>query len=383
MKQEVIFTPWRSIRDGLVEATGSTSSYAESLATPCLTCSTAPCCTHLPIHTFHVGTLGDLNYAGYLLNFAHIRLGIGPSGEWSVYYAYPCRFLDQSSFSCSLHDTPEQPRVCVNYNPFGCWYRKGFTSADSAEIVLVDRARFSALTTILRFDEHQILVDAPDFDSVRRALAGVVDGPMPDTDPARTIPQQDATFDGWVADGQRDRGAEVLTGDIGVINAAETGAHAPCDGCSAPCCDTLVFPHDVPTGATGLDWFRFCLGFPGIELSIGPMHWSLVVKSPCQHLRNGRCAVYGLPERPLQCRYFDEWKCSFRIEFGRERPPSTFRIRLEHYDALLSCFDLDGSGSVVAVSTYEDMRSHVEAHIRSGSVVANTVVRNELMAVSN
>jgi hypothetical protein len=362
MKQTVTLTPWRSIRDGIVARAEASHDYQESLASPCLSCTTSPCCSHLPLHTFRANTLGDVNYAGYLLNFAHLRIGIGRSGEWSVYYVYPCRHLDRVAFTCALHDTPEQPRVCANYNPYGCWYRKAFTSADSAELILLDRARFAELTKILHFDEQQRLVDAPEFDHVRAVLAHIVVGPDSDTDPAvATPPMPDAVFDNWISGAQNGEAGD----DMPLLSAANASATTPCDGCSAPCCETLVFPQGVPTAASGFDWFRFCLGFPGIELSVSADQWSLVVKSRCQHLQNGRCAIYGKPERPLFCRYYDAWKCTYRIEFGRPRPPASFRVRAEQYDALLQCFDLDHAGSLVAASTFEDQRAHVEAAIRA------------------
>lgn len=375
MKQAVTFTPWRSIRDGFVAPTGAVQSYTQSLASPCASCSTTPCCTHLPLHNFRVSTLGDLNYAGYLLNFAHIRLAIGRSGEWSVYYSYPCRYLDTVSAQCTIHDTPEQPRICVNYNPYGCWYRKTFASADSSEIVLMDRARFARLAEMLQFDEHQRLIDAPDFDTVRDALAGILVGADDDTAPEiATPPKPDAAFDGWIAELQADPPAqappEPLADAEVVMSASETRSVSPCTDCSAPCCETLVFPQGVPSAASGFDWFRFCLGYPGIELSIGPDQWSLVVKSTCQHLRDGQCSIYGKPERPLFCRYYDEWKCTYRVEFGRTRPPATFRVRLDQFDALLECFDLDATGAVVAASSHDAMRAHVEATVRAAAVAA-------------
>ena len=370
MKQAVTFTPWRSIRDGVVAPTGASQSYEASLASPCLSCSTSPCCTHLPIHNFRVSSFGDLNYAGYLLNFAHLRLAIGRNGDWSVYYAYPCRFLDRTSFTCSLHDTPEQPRVCANYNPYGCWYRKTFASADSPELLLIDRARFAVLTGLLRFDEHQRLVDAPDFDLVREAVSGVLVAPDEDTEPDVAIPSlADPAFDDSIANVRTKAAADTAIGPVAVtlISAADAGSNSPCDGCSAPCCETLVFPQGVPSAASGFDWFRFCLGFPGIELSISQDQWSLVLKTRCQHLQDGRCSIYGKPERPLFCRYYDEWKCTYRIEFGSTPPPTTFRVRLDQYDALLDCFDLDVTGNVVGMSAHDAMRAHVEASIR-GSV---------------
>src|SRR4051812_29338273 len=118
-------------------------SLREARESPCMTCATSPCCTHVPLHTFQIRTLRDLDHAIYLLNFERIVLGLAPSGEWSVYYKYPCRFLDRSNpgnYLCTIHATPLQPQICVNYSPFTCWYKRALTPGLSGEFLTVDRA---------------------------------------------------------------------------------------------------------------------------------------------------------------------------------------------------------------------------------------------------
>ena len=108
---------------------GQRLSLADARRSPCLTCSTSPCCTHLPLDSFTMTALMDLDNARYLLNFADIDLGLAPSGEWSVYYARPCRFLDPGDATCTIHATERQPNICATYNPYSCWYRLVFQPA--------------------------------------------------------------------------------------------------------------------------------------------------------------------------------------------------------------------------------------------------------------
>ena len=68
-------------------------SFQEAKASPCSTCDATPCCQYLPLQTFTVSGLADVDYAGYLLNFDDIELGIAPDGTWSAYYRQACRFL--------------------------------------------------------------------------------------------------------------------------------------------------------------------------------------------------------------------------------------------------------------------------------------------------
>src|SRR3982751_3749656 len=92
-------------------------SYTEAVVPPCATCATSPCCRYLPVQTFALATLTDVDYARYLLNFDNIALGVGADGNWSVYYRQACRFLDPDTSACALHGTPDKPHVCTQYNP--------------------------------------------------------------------------------------------------------------------------------------------------------------------------------------------------------------------------------------------------------------------------
>lgn len=95
-------------------------NYQDAIKSPCASCMTSPCCTHLPLHTFLLSRLIDLDHAIYVLNFDRIELGLSSSGEWSVYYSYACRFLNNQDYNCTIHDNLEQPKICVHYNPYSC-----------------------------------------------------------------------------------------------------------------------------------------------------------------------------------------------------------------------------------------------------------------------
>src|SRR5437879_9821309 len=98
--------------------------YRQAMESPCMSCPTSPCCTYLPLHKFRIQSLTELDHAVYLLNFDRIELGLSQEGDWSVYYQATCRFLDPDNFGCTIHDTPEQPHICVQYNPYQCWYKR-------------------------------------------------------------------------------------------------------------------------------------------------------------------------------------------------------------------------------------------------------------------
>lgn len=374
MEQRVEIQPWRSIRAGARSAPTQTLSYAEGRASPCATCATSPCCTHLPIHTFTVSTLAELDHAAYLLNFERIRLGIRPDGEWSTYYVHPCRFLDRTTFGCTVHDTDRQPQICRSYNPYQCWYKRALTADVGGDFLLVDRSRLELLLGLVQVDDQRDIVGMPTWDELAAAFEGVSDPPVDDS---AEPPLADPVFDGWVASSRSSHGlagrrlrVSETTGPLGFD---DESLASPCTGCSAPCCETLSFPHGAPANRSSLDFLRFCLGFPGVELTLTDAGWWLTVKTRCRHLADGRCAIYGRPERPLQCRYFDEWKCTYRHEFGEERPAGSLRIRYEQYDAVLAGLSFDASGAVTSVPPVDQLRTLVEDAMATTAAGAGTL----------
>ena len=121
-----------------VESVPVTLSFRQALVSPCASCSGTPCCSYLPLKTFRLATLTDVDEALYLLNFDNIELGVVPDGTWSVYYRQTCRFNDQTSGACTLHGTSAKPHVCVQYNPYTCFYRGALSEAGSSSYLRID-----------------------------------------------------------------------------------------------------------------------------------------------------------------------------------------------------------------------------------------------------
>lgn len=345
--------PWNSIAESDRGRRLLPLQIDEALESPCKSCSTSPCCTHLPLTTFQVTSLLELDHAAYLLNFDRIELGLSAGGEWSAYYALPCRFLDRSTFTCSIHNTPEQPEICVNYNPYGCWYKRVFTTRDSSEFVRIDRPRLALLTAQIEFDDDRQIVSVPVWDDIVALMAAHDDQAK---DPAPEPPTSDPMIEQWQA--------LVLTPSA---EAPATRARSfaelrdPCNGCDAFCCSTLVFPQALPQHTSSFDYLRFCLGFPGVGLVISNGVWSLSIKTSCRHLQAGRCSIYGQAERPLICKYYDAMKCDYRVQFGEVRPEHSMQVQLDQYDALLACLSFDDNGNLLELPILEELRGSVEA----------------------
>lgn len=380
--------PWETIRAGVIEpVTPRALDYRSAVEeSPCDSCSTATCCTYLPLHTFEVSTLMDVSYVGYLLNFDRIRLGLSSAGKWSAYYVEPCGFLDRTTLRCTVHGTSKQPRICSHYNPYSCWYRPTLGAMVTSDFVLVDRTRFAWLRDRFEFDDNRRLVALPRWSETLDAFADLSDDraapPRDSRDPVR---------DEWVHLAITGRPKPLLPADPtsrlddGAPDApggAEAGGTSPntrvptvrpyaghetvdrCDGCSAPCCDTLTFGQAPPTTVSALDHLRFSLGFPGIELLIDDAQWWVVVKTRCQHLDRGRCSIYGEAERPLQCTYYDAAKCTYVGEFATPRPAHALRVKYDDFDRVAEGVAVDDDGHVIAIEPVAWLRERVESRWR-------------------
>jgi len=328
---------------------------AEALEPPCLTCETSPCCTYLPLRTFEMKTLQDVDYARYLLNFEAIELGVASSGDWSVYYRRPCRHLDTETLGCGVHAQPEQPSVCQHYNPYSCWYRKALVPVVSPDFFRIDRGRLEVLASTMLFDDARTIVKVADWDELTARFAEL---PVVETVPSASAP--DPVLERWRAEAV---GTVPTSDPVRVTMASLAGS--PCDSCSAPCCDTLTFAATPPATVASVDFLRFVLGFPGAEVGVaGDGTWQTVVKTRCRHLVDGRCSIYGQPERPILCSYFDANHCTTRVTFGRTRPASFVRVRFEQLPVFEDLFHVDAAGNVVKVPTTEEIRDAIESRWR-------------------
>jgi hypothetical protein len=351
-------TPWNSIAEGIVDTQESRLDHTQALESPCATCATSPCCTHLPLQTFKVTNLTELDHAIYALNFERIQLGLSATGEWSVYYCYPCRFLDREDYVCQVHNTPEQPQICAHYNPFPCWYKRAFTQSVTDEFLQIDRQRLEFVVPQILFDDSRTIVQVPVWEDLVANLANLVPWePVQAGEPLATEP----IFDLW-----REL---TLNPDGRTAESQQAFAYSdfedPCDSCAAYCCKTLVFPQGLPTNVANLDYYGFVLGFPGVELGVADDSWSIVVHTTCRHLTENRCSIYGQPDRPLICRYYDAHKCTYRINMGRPRPAGFVRVKLEQFDWLTESFGFDGDGNIVQGPSVDQVRSQIEGNWRS------------------
>jgi hypothetical protein len=228
-----------------------------------------------------------------------------------------------------------------------------FTKSLTEDFIRIDRPRLEYIFAHLAFDDDRNLIKIPDWQTL---LDGIAEIPLKSAAPLREPPLHDPVMELWQQQVVKPGQSEPETQQRYDIYELQN----PCTGCQAYCCQSLIFPQHKPLNYSNLDYLRFSLGFPGVELGIADEGWSLVLKVTCRHLSDHRCAVYGQPDRPLLCKYYDEWKCTYKERLGRPRPAGFFRVKLEHFHWLLECFQFDAAGTIVSFPSTEAIRRHLE-----------------------
>lgn len=343
-------------RFALPTATGNTSrkrslSFAEAKASPCENCSGAPCCRVLPVHTFRIGNLSDLDQAIYFLNFDQIELGLSCDGTWSIFYVQECTFLDSNS-RCSIYNQPERPHICRQYNPYNCWYRFALGEGTDAFYARIDRGRLQWLAGLLRFDDNRVLQEFPPWEIISDGLSR-----FPLSENLVTVSRMPSSARSKKAGPERPLPTEFSKTDR---SSDRQEFDLPCRECSSHCCKNLIFPKTIPEDFGQLDFFRFSLGFPGVELGLSPNSWLLIIKTACRHLDHDKCGVFGKPERPILCSYYNAWSCAFKPLFAPTSLNGVVRVGLKEYSRVMELFQFDADGKITSAPLLKTIRSYLE-----------------------
>jgi Fe-S-cluster containining protein len=340
-------------------------TFREALEPPCLSCTNSPCCTHLLVSEFKLEGIMDVDYALFLLNFEGIYLGIQRDWLVHVYLHQPCSLLDVPSGLCTVHSTPRQPSVCVHYKSQTCSYRKGMTVSVDADRAMLDYQRMAWLADQIVFDDDRRVSGLPDWEAVLQGFAAI---PM-DRRPA-PVPGPDPVMEEWRAVVLTDKGSSSTTPVHPYSHPAVTD---PCSSCGAYCCNLLVFPRPEPATAGQIDFMRYCLGFPSVELGVSDEGWALVVRTTCRHLDGNRCSIYGREDRPLKCRSYDAMNCDHRAKFGIPRPEDILRVDGDRFEVIANALMYDDIGRIAAIPPVRMIRQLVEQVMRAEAAVPDGV----------
>jgi hypothetical protein len=250
-----------------------------------------------------------------------------------VYLQQACRHLDTSTGFCRVHRTPEQPSICIHYNEYKCSYRRHMIDDVDPEVPLVDHARMSWYASHLTADESGRIDNYPDGAAMVAAFASM---PL---------------------------GLHAAKRRLSPPKHLIASFQDSCDGCEAWCCKTLLFERPVPTNASQVDQFKYCLGFPSVEVGVTDHAWTVLVHTTCRHLEANRCSIFGTDIRPRLCQEIEAVGCQYRMNLGTLRPEGFVTVSLDNFSVLAESIVFDELGRVLAVPPVEELRQRVEQRV--------------------
>lgn len=121
----------------------------------------------------------------------------------------------------------------------------------------------------------------------------------------------------------------------------------------------ITFPHRRPQTFLDVDYMRYMLNFPNIEILIdSDGEWSVAVLQTCRHLDTAskKCKVYGTPRRPRICNSYSADQCWYHRNFVSSRPPELVRLDSERFEAMLRFLGFDDLGRIVQAPSWEQLR---------------------------
>lgn len=146
-------------------------------------------------------------------------------------------------------------------------------------------------------------------------------------------------------------------------NFFEKAEETPCNGCSAPCCRVLLIPHPTPANFMDLDYIRYMLGFPTVQMILdSDGQWQVLIEQTCRMLNQETklCTVHNTPRKPKTCVFFNPYRCWYKQSFHKtESPPNLIRIDMEAFEAILPNVRFDEEGNVMEIPKWEFIRNLV------------------------
>jgi hypothetical protein len=149
--------------------------------------------------------------------------------------------------------------------------------------------------------------------------------------------------------------------NVGSKNFFEKAEENPCSGCSVPCCSMLLIPHPTPTTFMDIDYIRYMVGFPTVQMILSSNgQWQVLIEQTCLLLdqKTNLCTVHNTPRKPKTCVFFNPHRCWYKSGFHKtENPPDLIRIDMELFEAILHHIRFDEEGNIIEIPTWEFLRS--------------------------
>lgn len=292
---------------------------------PCRDCAGSPCCTVLPLAALRLESRTDFMNLALLSCYDHIRLLRKKHGEWTVYYARPCRDLDPVTSRCRVHGLPRQNMVCKSYDAHACWYRRAFAfpQNDRAVFFNLDRLFFlEKKTDLLR---HAGSTGDLEWEELCREIAEI---------PCGTNDMRPA--------------------------AVETPGPAPLFLSFRKCIpEQFLFfpPFGKPEREVHFELAAFRLGFPGVALAVSDTHWAYVLRATLNPALFARLTAEYFPGLTARYGCFSFPDLHRRLAFFSETGEQWLLVQQEHLPLLRRAVRYDAFGNVTDIPGTRELAS--------------------------
>ena len=142
----------------------------------------------------------------------------------------------------------------------------------------------------------------------------------------------------------------------------------PCQSCEAPCCKMLLIPYQTPNTFMDLDYVKYMLGFPGINMILYQNGtWQVQVEQNCRHLNteDNTCKIHNTPHKPKTCVFFNPYNCFYKRNFSEEHPRNIIIINARSFDILINQIEFDKLGNIISIPSQEEIKRMTRENARS------------------
>jgi hypothetical protein len=130
----------------------------------------------------------------------------------------------------------------------------------------------------------------------------------------------------------------------------------PCEVCSAPCCRYLLIPHKAPTNWMEIDFIRYVLNFPKINVTVTKKGgWGILIEQDCIHFdpKNQNCRVHNTSTQPKTCVYFNPYQCNYRLNIESKNPNVLYTLSRDSFEYWVQFIKFNEDGSIFEAPSFE------------------------------
>jgi len=130
----------------------------------------------------------------------------------------------------------------------------------------------------------------------------------------------------------------------------------PCQNCEAPCCKMLLIPYQTPNTFMDLDYIRYMLGFPGVNMILHKNGtWQVQIEENCNHLNleNNLCKLHDSPQKPKTCSFFNPHNCFYKRNFTGDHIRNIIKINAHSFGIIVNQIKFDELGNIISIPQQE------------------------------